>query len=754
MCNPASAKTCVVCLLACSLTCYVFGHKHDHHDDHFHGNIDPHGNQTVPATMEASTDVYKIEPDYFLNKLLKKYGNGIEISNKGFRHLLCHLGLGGRLVLSSSDCANHSHQYSPLQEGSFHDHNDHEIHENVNNTDDHQHHVHDHELHEGHNHHEHADHDHSMDTVPSGIHDSHDHENHDHSHDSVHNVPSNNKHVGTSLKPIAEQTTVPTTKRSQKNKNGKNTQKQNISTAMPTTQSIVNKVSKEAVEDHINQFKNANGAKSGSQDKKSERKRHAEDSQCLGATSMLHLIGVNPAGGVTAELFKTLCPVLVYQIDTDACHALHEDLAHRCHLKDDGHGHDHHDKDSGKVSATYVSVEQIPAKVWGFSCVAVFLLSLMGLLGVAVLPFMHKVFYNHILLFLVALAVGALTGDALLHLLPHAIGGFHEGEDHSHNHGDGHSHDLGPIYKGLCGLLGIFFFFIIERVLTILTAIKRRRKKQKYLRRNYREEPKDVEQISEGLAITDTCDAMMINIHPNRALQGYADEAHSEHCKISFENSQDVTHHHDLTQRETNVDGNENSTMIQALNGTHKHSNEHGHLHGHGHSHAVDGIPTSVSAVAWMVILGDGIHNFADGLVIGAAFVSSITGGFSTAIAVFFHEVPHKIGDFAMLLRGGMSAKQALFYNCVSSVLCFVGMVIGVLIGNIAGVSLWIFTVVAGMFLYIALVDMLPELSSVETKKGENPFCHLVVLVVGMLLGGGIMFIIAVYEENLKTLLE
>ena len=64
------------------------------------------------------------------------------------------------------------------------------------------------------------------------------------------------------------------------------------------------------------------------------------------------------------------------------------------------------------------------------------------------------------------------------------------------------------------------------------------------------------------------------------------------------------------------------------------------------------------------------------------------------------------VGDFAVLLRAGMSVKQALVYNCVSSVLAFIGMVIGVFIGNIEGASLWIFVAVAGMFLYIALVDM------------------------------------------------
>ena len=66
---------------------------------------------------------------------------------------------------------------------------------------------------------------------------------------------------------------------------------------------------------------------------------------------------------------------------------------------------------------------------------------------------------------------------------------------------------------------------------------------------------------------------------------------------------------------------------------------------------------------AWMVLLGDGIHSLADGLAIGAAFSESMTSGLSTALAVLCHELPHVVGDFAMLLRAGMSSKQAIVYK-------------------------------------------------------------------------------------------
>lgn len=68
------------------------------------------------------------------------------------------------------------------------------------------------------------------------------------------------------------------------------------------------------------------------------------------------------------------------------------------------------------------------------------------------------------------------------------------------------------------------------------------------------------------------------------------------------------------------------------------------------------------------------------------------------------------IGDFAVLLKAGMSAKQAVFYNLLSSVLCLFGMIFGVLLGSTPSVSNWMFAAAAGMFIYIALVDMVSSI--------------------------------------------
>lgn len=164
--------------------------------------------------------------------------------------------------------------------------------------------------------------------------------------------------------------------------------------------------------------------------------------------------------------------------------------------------------------------------------------------------------------------------------------------------------------------------------------------------------------------------------------------------------------------------------------------------------------------VGWMVIVGDALHNFADGLAIGAAFVGSYSIGLGTVLAVFFHELPHELGDFAVLLSSGMNVKQAMFWNLVSSFTCFIGFFGGVFLAKTETIQKWILGIgkstkkdhgqlsilAAGAFIYIALVDMLPEIRMHGRNNNWIRFaCHQ----VGLITGGIIMWLIAEYEEPL-----
>ncbi|KAK3786505.1 hypothetical protein RRG08_039152 [Elysia crispata] len=531
---------------------------------------------------------------------------------------------------------------------------------------------------------------------------------------------------------------------------------------------------------------------------------------CGTINEMLAAFHLSSAHVLTPREFSYLCPAIIYHLDHEHCRIdrshehNHDDHHDHDHDHDHGHSHhhhhdhDHHDHDHGadhdkEVEAKQVGFANVPKKVWGFSCVAVVVISLVGLFGVAVIPIMQKVFYNHLLQFLVALAIGALSGDALLHLLPHAL----LSDGHGHNHDHAHAGDeeeeqhRSAAFKGLVAFAGILFFFITERLLTIITVIKRNKKSEKHKKKKRCEKYCDIESNKKSVKAKlnhrqlsdDGCDKAIMVVHPNKALRSFADAAHDEFMHQCDDDSDSLqtksltkqagqpngdsnhVHHHNHHQnkivdssftRDRDEESGEDTEMVEmydtdgvAHGEGHVVAMSSGHSHGshHGHAHSV---PDSVAAVAWMVILGDGIHNFSDGLAIGAAFTNSITGGFSTSIAVFCHELPHEIGDFAVLLRAGMSAKQAIMYNCLSSILCFLGMLIGVALGNMASATEYIFACVGGMFLYIALVDMLPEMTSVDPKKGENPFLHLFLQVLGIIIGSTIMLLIAIFEHDIK----
>ena len=112
-----------------------------------------------------------------------------------------------------------------------------------------------------------------------------------------------------------------------------------------------------------------------------------------------------------------------------------------------------------------------------------------------------------------------------------------------------------------------------------------------------------------------------------------------------------------------------------------------------------------------------------------------------------------------MLLKAGMSIKQALFYNIASSILALIGVMFGVFLGTDASITPWIFSITAGVFLYIALVDMAPELSSghlhpLKNKHSRGQCLELFLQIMGMLMGVGIMLVIALYEEKIHHLVE
>merc|ERR1719369_2282789 len=310
-------------------------------------------------------------------------------------------------------------------------------------------------------------------------------------------------------------------------------------------------------------------------------------------------------------------------------------------------------------------------EVWGYGLLMVTLISLTSVVGVGVLPLMSKSFYSNLLTSLIGLAVGSLAGSAVFHLIPSA---FRLSEMDMYPH---HNY----LNISLTIWAGLYLFFIIERFLKIFMDAKARKQGETIHGHGHShngimassDPEKRMLQCDNSISSLDTVtspltgDTLMEKEEQGNCVGGIQDKStlysnSKSAIRASF-GHQDKPHPvtrptvKDVKSLETGASGNK------------------------------------IATVAWMIIFGDGIHNFIDGLSIGAAFSESILTGISVSLAVLCEEFPHELGDFAVLLNSGMTMKQAMMYNFLSACTCYLGLVLA-----------------GGMFLYISLVDMVPEL--------------------------------------------
>ena len=134
----------------------------------------------------------------------------------------------------------------------------------------------------------------------------------------------------------------------------------------------------------------------------------------------------------------------------------------------------------------------------------------------------------------------------------------------------------------------------------------------------------------------------------------------------------------------------------------------------------------------FLVLAGDGIHNFVDGVAIAVAFLVSIPLGIVTTIAVASHEIPQEIADMGVLLANGLSKTRALFFNFLSATTALFGAIVAFVLASRIEEYLYIFlAVAAGHFIYIAASDLIPELH--EKSHGKRDFGSILIFMLGIL---------------------
>lgn len=142
-----------------------------------------------------------------------------------------------------------------------------------------------------------------------------------------------------------------------------------------------------------------------------------------------------------------------------------------------------------------------------------------------------------------------------------------------------------------------------------------------------------------------------------------------------------------------------------------------------GHSHAYNVAPIN--------LIGDGIHNFIDGLVIVASYSVNIGVGIATTISIIFHEVPQEIADFGVLLYSGLSKKKVLLFNALSALTSVVGMGLGFfLLSYYESINTFIIPFASGNFIYIAASNLVPQLH--RHCKLKDTLLHIGAIVLGV----------------------
>ncbi|XP_027709216.1 zinc transporter ZIP8 [Vombatus ursinus] len=336
-----------------------------------------------------------------------------------------------------------------------------------------------------------------------------------------------------------------------------------------------------------------------------------------------------------------------------------------------------------------------PSQIWGYGFLSVTIINLASLLGLILTPLLKKPYFPKILTYFVGLAIGTLFSNAIFQLIPEAFG-FDPKVDHY-------------IEKAAAVFGGFYILFFAERILKML-------------------------------------------------LKTYGQNDHTHFAKEDFFPSQEKA--------------NPPAPKAPAINGVKCYANpavtqSNGHLHFDNVSvvSLQDGKkePSSctclkgpklseIGTIAWMITISDALHNFIDGLAIGASCTLSLLQGLSTSIAILCEEFPHELGDFVILLNAGMSTRQALFFNFLSACSCYVGLAFGILVGNNFAPNI-IFALAGGMFLYISLADMFPEMNDMlreEITGRKTDLTFFIIQNAGLLTGFTAILLITLFAGDIE----
>lgn len=411
-----------------------------------------------------------------------------------------------------------------------------------------------------------------------------------------------------------------------------------------------------------------------------------------------------------------------------------------------GHGHSHehahsHGQPSGKSEFSVDNMDSVwtkgetksPVKevnVW--LCVQ----ALVATLFISVSPIVILLFvpienandpkHKDLLKILLSFASGGLLGDAFLHLIPHAVSPHsHGGDDHGHSHSHGHSHGdhdhSHDMSVGLWVLAGIIAFLCVEKFVRIVKGGHGHSHGHSHSDAS-KKEGKKSDQKSE-----DTKDSKKEKEEEKKKTDKEKEEKKEEKKESS---DKEDSSKEDKTKKDTEKEEKkEKDTEKKDDKKSDKKEEKE------------EETEEDIKVAGYLNLAADFAHNFTDGLAIGASFLVGQGLGIITTATVFLHEIPHEIGDFAILVQSGCSKKKAMKLQFTTAIGAMMGTVCSLMAQGIGDAAIaWILPFTAGGFIYIATVSVIPELLE-DTKLGQS-----VKEIAALLVGVYMMVLIGQFE--------
>ncbi|KAL0599137.1 Zinc transporter ZIP4 [Plecturocebus cupreus] len=479
-------------------------------------------------------------------------------------------------------------------------------------------------------------------------------------------------------------------------------------------------VGREAHGDHSHQHRTASG-----QDpvplSTSNGSSSVWDMACLSASDVMAVYGLPEEAGVTPEAWAQLSPALLQQQLSGACTSQH--------------GPPVQDQLSQAESYLYGSLATL--LICLCAVFGLLLLTCTGCRGVT----------HYVLQTFLSLAVGALTGDALLHLMPKVLG------LHTHSE-EGLSPQ--PTWRLLAMLAGLYGFFLFENLFNLLLPGDPEDREDGPCSHSGHSHgghshgvslqlaPSELRQPKpphEGSRADLACGPAPAP--PRRAPPPPPGGTRSRSSQVA-EESPEL-----LNPEPRRLSPGEPRRRPRKGWGIWGCGRGRGSAVGDRPREPTAAAPAELRLLPYVITLGDAVHNFADGLAVGAAFASSWKTGLATSLAVFCHELPHELGDFAALLHAGLSVRRALLLNLASALTAFAGLYVALAVGVGEESEAWILAVATGLFLYVALCDMVRMLPAMLKVRDPRPWLLFLLHNVGLLGGWTVLLLLSLYEDDI-----